>query len=242
VSSFSNKTVVITGASSGIGHAIAHRLAKEGAVLCLVGRKLEALTEIQNKVEGLASRVLCYQADLTIEHELVELEDKLKRNCDRVDALIHSAGVISLGTMADSSVEDLDGQYRTNVRAPYHLTQALLPLLRKSLAQVVFINSSVAQRAPAKFGQYAATKHGLKAIADSFRDEINVEGVRVLSVYLGRTATPMQASVHEREGKEYYPESLVQPEDVASTVIHALHMPRTVEITDISMRPLCKAV
>ena len=90
-------------------------------------------------------------------------------------------------------------------------------------------------------GQYAATKHALKAIADSLREEMNAEGVRVLNIFLGRTATPMQAKVHELEGREYRPESLVQPEDVASVVIHALSMPRTVEITEISMRPRIKS-
>jgi len=238
---FTNTTAIITGASSGVGHAIALGLAKEGAVLCLVSRKPEALTTIIERAHGFSPRVLCYQADLALDDDLEELITKLKRDCDRVDALIHCAGVISLGRMADASVEDLDSQYRTNVRAPYHLTQALLLLLRNSLGQVVFINSSVGRRALANMGQYAATKHALKAIADSLREEMNAEGVRVLNIFLGRTATPMQAKVHELEGREYRPESLVQPEDVASVVIHALSMPRTVEITEISMRPRIKS-
>jgi NADP-dependent 3-hydroxy acid dehydrogenase YdfG len=116
----------------------------------------------------------------------------------------------------------------------------LLPMLRSRHGQVVFINSSVGTRAPANVGQYAATKHALKAIADSLRDEVNADGMRVLSVFLGRTATPMQAAIYEMEGRTYRPELLLQPEDVAAVVINALTLPRTAEVTDISIRPFKK--
>jgi short-subunit dehydrogenase len=120
------------------------------------------------------------------------------------------------------------------------LTQALLPLLKARQGQIVFINSTVGLRAGANVGQYAATKHGLKALADSLRDEVNADGVRVLSVFLGRTATPMQAAIHEMEGRVYHPEFLMQPEDVAAVVINALSLPRTAEMTDIHVRPMIK--
>src|SRR5438094_319306 len=74
-------------------------------------------------------------------------------------------------------------------------------------------------------GQYAATKHALKAIADSLREEVNPKGIRVLTVYLGRTATPMQQAVFQQEGREYHPDTLLQPEDVASVVVNALMLP-----------------
>ena len=88
--------------------------------------------------------------------------------------------------------------------------------------------------------QYAATKAALKAMADSLREEVNPDGVRVLSIFVGRTATPMQAALHEAEGKEYRPERLLQPEDIASTIVHALCMPRTAEITEVDIRPMQK--
>jgi NADP-dependent 3-hydroxy acid dehydrogenase YdfG len=89
-------------------------------------------------------------------------------------------------------------------------------------------------------GQYAATKHALKAITDSLREEVNSDGIRVLSVFNGRTATPMQAAVHAVEGRAYCPEKLIQPDDIASVVIHALSLPGTAEITDVQIRPFAK--
>jgi NAD(P)-dependent dehydrogenase (short-subunit alcohol dehydrogenase family) len=152
--------------------------------------------------------------------------------------LVHSAGVIAPGPMERVSPADFEQQYRTNLRAPYFLTQALLPMLREARGQVVFINSSAGVVAKPDVGPYAATKHALKAVADGLRAEVNQAGIRVLTIYAGRTATPMQAALHERQGQAYAPERLLQPEDVAATVMAALGLPRTAEVTDISIRPM----
>jgi NADP-dependent 3-hydroxy acid dehydrogenase YdfG len=240
MAAFTDQVAVVTGASSGIGKAIALGLAAQGASLCLVGRKIETLEAIAETVRKTARRVLHYQVDLTVDEDILELATHLQRDFSSIDILVHSAGVISLGPIEAAPVEELDWQYRTNVRAPYSLTKTLLPMIRLRRGQIVFVNSSVGLNARANVGQYAATKHALKALADSLRDEVNADGVRVLSVFLGRTATPMQASVHEMEGKEYHPERLLLPEDVAAVVINALSLPRSAEVTDINIRPLIK--
>jgi NADP-dependent 3-hydroxy acid dehydrogenase YdfG len=143
--------------------------------------------------------------------------------------------------MERARLTDFDFQYATNVRAPYALTQRLLPSLMAARGQIVFINSSVGLTAKRPdIGQYAATKHALKAIADSLREEVNPKGLRVLTVYLGRTATPMQETISRQEGRAYHPETLLQPEDVASVVLNALMLPPTAEVTDISIRPMAR--
>lgn len=241
MTTFTETVAVVTGASSGIGKAIALELAAQGATLCLLGRALETLQAIANSIPASAPRSRCFQVDLTLDEDIHKLKARLEQDFGHIDLLVHSAGVISLGQLATAHVEDFDWQYRTNVRAPYALTQALLPLLIPRQGQIVFINSSAGLNARAGVGQYAATKHALKAIADSLRAEVNALGLRVISVFPGRTASPMQAAVHEIEGKAYHPESLLQPQDVAATVINALSLPRSAEVTDISIRPLVKS-
>lgn len=231
---------VITGASSGIGRAIALGLAAQGVKLCLVGRKLETLEEVAVIAKKTAPTVLYYAVDLTVDEDITKLTANLQRDFGQVDLLVLSAGVFSMGTLQKSSIQDFDFLYRANVRAPYLLTQTLLPMLLSSRGQIVFINSSVIMHTRANVGQFAATQHSLKAIADSLREEVNPEQVRVLSVFPGRTATPRQAIIHEMEGKPYHPERLMQPEDVASVVINALSLPRSAEVTDISLRPFAK--
>ncbi len=233
---------IVTGASSGVGKAIAIELAVQGVNLALVGRHIEALETIAEQVRMRDVQVASYQMDLSDDQGIKSLSAHVQQDFGAVDILIHSAGVIALGATATASVKDFDKQYTINIRAPFLLTQELLPMLRTRQGQVVFINSTVGLAARAGTGQYAATKHALKAFADSLRDEVNQDGVRVLSIFLGRTATPMQASVHEAEGRVYQPERLIQPSDVAAILISALMLSRSAEIMDLSMRPMLKPI
>lgn len=236
----SEQIAVITGASSGIGAAIALSLAQEGARLRLVGRNAANLESVAAHARKSSPEVLTYRADLSIDEDLERLKAVLKADCDTLDILIHCAGVIAVAPFEKASREDFDTQFRTNVRAPYFLTQALLPLLREHKGSVVFINSSAGLASRTNISQYSATKHALKAVADGLRAEVNADGVRVLSIYPGRTASPQQAAIHRVEGKAYCPEVLMQPEDVACILLDALKVSRSAEVTDINIRPMRK--
>lgn len=233
------RVAVVTGASSGIGRAIAVALSREGARVCAVGRNPIALAETVAAAQQ-PSQVTCFQMDVTADEEFQPLLRHLKQTA-KLDILIHGAGVIRQNMLDRAQIEDLDLQYATNVRAPYVLTQSLLPMLTAARGQIVFLNSSIGLTANrAEVAQYAATKHALRAIADSLRYEVNPKGIRVLTVYLGRTATPMQEAICKEEGRAYHPETLLQPEDVASVVLQTLKLPSTAEVTDISIRPMTK--
>lgn len=234
------RIAVVTGAGSGVGQAIALALAAQGAMLCLVGRTLATLEATASAATHAKVTARCYPTDLTHDDAVQALTEQLHREWDAVDILVHSAGISTIGKLETAPVTDLDRQYCTNVRAPYLLTQALLPLLRRRQGQVVFINSLVVLTARGQVGPYAATKHALTALANSFREEVNVEGLRVLSVYIGSTASPMQAMLHAMKGLGYHPEHLLQPSDVAAVVLNALCLPRTAEVTDINIRPMRK--
>ena len=240
---FSHRTALVTGASSGIGRAMAVALGREGATLHLVGRNEARLDSVAAAVTTGTSdaSVHVHPLDLTDHNSADSLVERLQQSGGKLDILIHSAGATSIGTIKDTPVEELDRQYAINVRAPYELTRGLLPLLTDARGDVVFINSSVTRYPRAGVGAYAATKSGLKSLADSLRDEINADGVRVLSVHPGRSATPMQESLTTSEGREYNAERLLQPEDIAATITLALALPRTAEVTDIYLRPAIKS-
>lgn len=234
------KNSVVTGASSGIGRAIALALGSIGGAVGLIGRNARRLSNVTEEVRGQASRVKGYQADLASDEDIQRIANQLREDFEALDVLVHSAGIFRMGTLADSPASDLDLLYRTNVRGPYALTQAVLPMLVARKGQIVFVNSSVGLVAKAGVGAYSASKHALKAIADALRAEVNELGVRVISVYPGRTATPQQEKIHELEGRSYHSDRLLQPEDVAQAVLNALAMPRTAEVTDIQIRPMRK--
>ena len=233
---------VVTGATSGVGLAVANALAREGARLALVGRNpaaLDAVVDTLNAASG--GRASGYRADLTVDADLCALRRRVERELGQVDLLVHAAGVIEPATVEESSAEQFDRQYRTNLRAPYLLTQQLLPLLRARRGQVVFVNSTAVLRAAPGAGQYAATKHGLRGLADALRAEVNGDGVRVLTVLLGRTATPMQQALQARTGQTYTPERLLQPDDLAAVLISLMKIPDSAEVTELVVRPMAKA-
>jgi NADP-dependent 3-hydroxy acid dehydrogenase YdfG len=169
---FNDQVAVITGAGSGIGKAIALGLAEKGALLCLVGRRMEMLESVATSARKYATEVACCQSDLTADESFREIPDRVKRDFGHVDLLLHCAGIIILGRMESAPLEAFDRQYRTSVRAPFALTQALLPMLKTRRGQVVFINSSAGINSMPDVGQYAATKHALKAVADTLRAEV----------------------------------------------------------------------
>jgi NAD(P)-dependent dehydrogenase (short-subunit alcohol dehydrogenase family) len=235
-----NLNAVVTGASSGIGQSIALMLAEEGANVALVARRLGLLRKIAAKCTESESKAVCYPVDLLNEKQIRALKKKVISDFGGVDILVHSAGVIVLCEVVRALPRDFDRQYYCNVRAPFVLTQVFLPSVVARKGQIVFINSTAGLQGSGGISQYAATKHALKGFADSLRQEINSEGVRVLSVYLGRTATPMQLKVHRLEGKDYHPEPLIQPNQVARIVVDALAMGREAEVTDLYLRPMQK--
>jgi len=237
---FKDRTAVITGGGTGVGAAVALALAKEGASVHLIGRRLDKLQTTAAKARNLGSHAVCYSCDLGVNSSQLELTQRLIRDLPHVDVLIQNAATYGAGLIEHTSVAEFDEQYQTNVRAPYILTQALLPMLKVRCGQVVFINSSSGIMAKPMSAQYSSTKHALKAIADSLRGEVNAHGIRVLSVYLGRTASETQERIHHMEGKPYRPELLLQPEDVASVIVNALSLPSTAEVTDIHIRPMVK--
>ena len=232
---------LVTGASSGIGKAIALAVSKEGGGVAIVGRAIERLTKVSEEAGRAGAKAKLYQADLAIDEQIQRFVSEVRRDFGSLDILVHSAGIFQMGPLGQSAVSDLDSLYRTNVRGPYLLTKVLLPMLIARKGQIVFINSSVGLTARAGVGAYAATKHALKAIADSLRAEVNELGVRVISVYPGRTATPQQQRICQQERRPYQPDRLLQPEDVARAVLNALAMPRTAEVTDIQIRPMLKS-
>lgn len=223
---------LITGAGSGIGAALAQRLHDRGDELVLLARDAGRAREIAARFPGASTLV----GDLGQPGRLSWALSK-QQLPDRIDTLVHAAGVVDLGRVGDLPSALWEQQLAVNLVAPAELTRLVLPLLRMSRGQVLFVNSGAGLRAHAEWGAYGASKHGLKALADALRAEEAEHGVRVTSIFPGRTATPMQERVHQQEGAEYVPDRFIDPESVATTIVTALVLPRDAQITELSVRP-----
>lgn len=229
------RTHVITGAGSGIGEVVARRLAERGDRLVLLARDDQRATQLAERFAA-GTVVGAIAADLRHPHTLAAAVDAALVP-DRVDSVIHAAGVVDLGTVEDLGVEEWVSQLMVNLVSAAELTRLLLPAVRATAGHVLFVNSGAGLDANAEWGAYAASKHGLKALADALRLEEAPHRVRVTTVYPGRTATPMQAKVHEQEGRDYEPSAFIDPESVATAILTALDLPRDAVITNIAVRP-----
>ncbi len=157
----------------------------------------------------------------------------------RLDSLLHVAGVIEAGTVAELGAGPWYGTMAVNLLAPAELTRLMLPALRAARGHVVFLNSGAGLHAPPGLGAYAASKFALKALAESLRAEEYPRGVRVTAVYPGEVDTPMQVRLHERLGLPYDPSACLAPRSVAATVVGALDLPRDGMVSDVMLRPGC---
>ncbi|OJU39403.1 MAG: short chain dehydrogenase [Microbacterium sp. 69-10] len=221
-------TALVTGATSGIGRAIAAALATTHHVH-LIGRNRGALDELAAALPSSDVHV----ADLADGAQIAGIAGEI----DRLDVLVHSGGVLHMG-----STEDLDpAQWResleVNVLAPVELTRVLLPALRRASGQVILINSGLGHRSIAGSGAYSASKFALRAFADALRQEEAENGVRVTSIHPGRVATPMQEQLRAWEGLPYDGDAWIRPEQVADAVLTAVNLDRNAVIGTLDISP-----
>lgn len=218
---------LITGASRGIGKAVAEALADTHDLL-LGGRDVEALKALASRLPSARP----WPAELTDESAVAAAV----ADVDRLDVLVHSAGISRLGALTEVTAADWRESYEVNVVAVVELTRLLLPLLRESAGHVILINSGSGLKANPRWGAYAASKFALRAYADVLRGEEEPNGLRVTSVHPGRTATDMQKGVREFERGEYVPEQYMRPESVAGVIKAAIDTPRDAHVHEIVIR------
>ena len=219
---------LITGAGSGIGAVLTEVLLARGDDLVLLARSTERAAELEASYVGARTVV----ADLADPASVEDLDLP-----ERLDSVVHAAGVVDLGPVAELSVASWQQQLTVNLVAPAALTRVALPALRAARGTVVLVNSGAGLNAHPQWSAYAASKHALKALADSLRGEESEHGVRVSTVYPGRTATAMQEKVHEQEGKTYDAADWIDPATVAAAIVHVLDLPRDATISDLTVRP-----
>ncbi|MGH8305254.1 MAG: SDR family oxidoreductase [Steroidobacteraceae bacterium] len=231
------KAVVVTGATSGIGAAVARAFSSGGARVFLIARNPRRLAAIARTIPSrrLAGSAL---ADFGSTSDLKQLLAAVCRRLRRIDVLVHAAGEYSWTEPGSLDTGGFDRLFDVNVRAPYLLTQGLLPLLERARGQVIFLNSSVVRSPGQGVAAFKATQHAVQGLADSLRQDFNRRGIRISSVFPGRTATPRMRRIYAREGKPYRPGMLMSAADVAKTIIALSGLPGQIEITEVHLRSL----
>ena len=223
-------THLLTGAGSGMGAVLADRLLERGDSLVLLARSTERAHDLRAELPDATVLV----ADLADAGAVEAVADQLP---DSLDSVVHAAGIVDLGPVAELTTDAWQSQLAINLVAPAVLTRICLPAVRAARGTVVFVNSGQGLAASPGWSAYAASKHGLRALADALRAEEQAHGVRVTTVYPGRTATPMQQKVHEQQGQEYDASAWIDPDTVVDAILHVLDLPDDATISDLTIRP-----
>jgi NADP-dependent 3-hydroxy acid dehydrogenase YdfG len=222
-----SKTILVTGAGRGLGRTLAEQLSARGDKVIAHARTESALDGVPHD----AKLVLDLAEPAAIADAVAAL------GLDRLDGVIHNAGIAHIAPVADQTLEWWEQTLTINVTAPAELTRVLLPALRAAHGHVVFVNSGAGITSGPKWSSYAASKHALKALADSLRGEEQPNGVRVTSVYPSHFDTDMQRRVREQYDAAYDRDRATSPESIAKTIVDLFHTPEDMVINELRIEP-----
>jgi NAD(P)-dependent dehydrogenase (short-subunit alcohol dehydrogenase family) len=193
---FKDQVVVITGGGRGIGRATALEFAEEGATCVLAGRRMDALATAARECHHSGGRGEVVRCDVAIEGHLQALVDGAMSKFGRIDVLVNNAGVISGGRLDEIAPEDVERMTTVNVWAPIRLTQLVLPHMRAAKRGTVVNVSSVAGRVGLPYYvTYCASKFAMRGFSEALRRELARDGIHVMAVFPGPTATDLVESV-----------------------------------------------
>jgi len=219
---FAGRVILVTGATAGIGRAVARDLVRHGATAILHGRNEKALEALYQELKPLGPEPAVVQLDLERAQgpQYDSLTSEIETRYGRLDGILHNAAI--LGDRSPIEHYDIGLWQRVmlvNLTAPFILTRCLLPLLRKSAdASVLFTTSSVGQRGRAYWGAYAVSKSGLEGLAEVLADEFENTQIRVNLINPGGTRTRMRSRAFPAEN----PETLPTPDSVAPSFLYLL--------------------
>jgi NADP-dependent 3-hydroxy acid dehydrogenase YdfG len=242
---------IVTGASSGIGRAIAKNLAAAGSKVVLVARRTQRLSELADEIEKANGQALPIEADLTANDEAVRVVSETIEKYGTLNLLVNAAGVMLNGDSIETPVKDWDAMVNINLRGLMYMTKAALPYLKASaqksdrkVSDVVNISSVAGRFASAQVAIYSATKFAVTAATEAWRQEYTRQHIRFTAIEPGKTATELfdhRAGENEAFEKMFGKVEELQAEDIANTVHFIVTSPRRMAINEVVIRPTDQA-
>lgn len=235
---------MVTGASSGIGAAVAHALSREGAHVALAARRPDALREVQAGLEQQrgAARSLVVPTDITNRHEVKALVAHTEQELGPVDILVNCAGVMFYTLMGNLREEDWERTVDVNCSGMLNCIGAVLTgMLARGRGHIATISSDAGRRVFPGLAVYSGSKFFVEAVSQGLRLETIGTGLKVTTIQPGNVSTDLSALSRDTEAVEQYGQPsgarILDPEDVAASVVHALSQPDHVAVNEIMVEP-----
>jgi len=232
----SNKVVVVTGASSGIGTAFAEALIAKGATVYGLSRNMQAMLAIKDNLGDAFKPIGC---DVTDEERVQAAFEHIVTESGRIDALLNNAGLGRFGPLKDATTEQWNVQIDTNLTGIFFCTRATIPTMQAQNAatgfggHIINIASVAGLIGNANISVYNATKFGVRGFSEALMKELRGDGIKVTCVYPGSIETNFFKGAGIKSST-----NPMMPEDIAGTVVHILEAPDNYLISEVMMRPL----
>ncbi|MEX3776567.1 SDR family oxidoreductase [Pseudomonas sp. MYb118] len=237
----SGKVCIITGASSGLGQALARLLAAQGAMLAIGARREDRITALADELRETGAQVVAMVTDVTKRSDVEALVEAAKSAFGRVDVLINNAGVMPLSLLADGKIEEWEQTVDVNLKGVLYGIGAVLPIMQAQRAgHVVNIASTAGHRVIPTSAVYSATKHAVRALSEGFRQEVAEFNIRSTIISPGAMSSELLDGISDEALASQLRENIVSymsPDDVAEAVIFAISRPANIGINEILVRP-----
>ena len=239
---------LVTGASSGIGEATARELARQGAAVALVARRVDRLEDLAERICGDGGTALTIEADVTDEPRAVAAVERCVSELGRLDTLVNNAGMMLLGPVRGAPLDEWERMIDINLLGLLYCTRAALPHLLEAaereprrVADLVNISSVAGRVARSGSGVYNLTKHGVGAFSEALRQEVTARHVRVSLVEPGAVATELSGhnrpEVLEQIRGRFDGVERLQADDIADAIAYIVTRPRHVAVNEMLVRP-----
>ena len=243
-----NKTILVTGATSGFGKAIATRFAKEGYTVCITGRRKERLAEIKDELEKqYGGKVITLAFDIRDKKQVEEAITDLKGQVTKIDILVNNAGLASgMSTIDEGNLDDWETMIDTNLKGLLYITRQIAPLMRaQASGHIINIGSTAAKTVYKNGNVYCATKFAVDALNQAMRIDLLPYGIKVTAIHPGMAETEfslVRFKGDEERAKNVYADiKPLRADDIADIAWYVANLPPHVCINDLTVTCLTQA-
>ena len=239
----SGKVALVTGASSGIGEAIAIALAQAGASVAVAARRADRLEELVKRIAAHGGKALALPGDMTVEAEALKAVEDTVARLGRLDILVNSAGIMQAGGVENCDLDEYRRVFDINLFATLYTCKAAVPhMLAQGGGDIITISSLAGRKGGPFISAYSASKHAVNSMTDAMRQELGNRNIRVCILMPGATTTEIGDSITDPNWRKNIQahvskQGAVLPSEVGDTIVFILSLPRHVNVSEIAIRP-----